>query len=88
MACPPIHTIVEHGRVTLTGVVNNQVERMLAFSLAQVDGVFDVKNQLRVDRQLKGHASGSARSRTWHDGTVVASANTAEPVLTHRIRMA
>ena len=51
MACPPIHIIVEHGRVTLTGVVNNQVERMLAFSLAQVDGVFDVKNQLRVDGQ-------------------------------------
>ena len=30
MANPPIHIIVEDGRVTLTGVVNSNVERMLA----------------------------------------------------------
>ena len=34
MANPPIHIIVENGRVTLTGVVNSNVERMLARSLA------------------------------------------------------
>jgi hyperosmotically inducible protein len=50
MANPPIHVIVEYGRVTLTGCVNNQVERMLAYSLAQVDGVFSVKNELRLDK--------------------------------------
>ena len=36
--------------VTLTGAVDNQVERMLAFSLAQVPGVFSVKNNLVVDK--------------------------------------
>jgi osmotically-inducible protein OsmY len=51
MACPPIHIIVEHSRVTLTGSVNNQVERMLAYALAQVDGVLSVTNDLKLDRQ-------------------------------------
>ena len=36
MANPPIHIIVEHGHVTLTGVVNSNVDRMLARSLATV----------------------------------------------------
>jgi osmotically-inducible protein OsmY len=51
MACPPIHIIVEHGHVTLSGRVNSQVERMLAYALAQVDGVLSVTNDLKVDRQ-------------------------------------
>ncbi len=34
MANPPIHIVVEHGRVTLTGVVQSEVDRMLARSLA------------------------------------------------------
>ena len=34
-AHPPIHIIIEHQRVTLTGVVEKQVDRMLAYSLAQ-----------------------------------------------------
>src|SRR5262249_46232306 len=34
MANPPIHIIVENSRVTLTGVVNSEVERALARSLA------------------------------------------------------
>jgi hyperosmotically inducible protein len=50
MPNPPIHIVVENGRVTLTGAVDNQVERMLAFSLAQVPGVFSVKNDLKTDR--------------------------------------
>lgn len=33
-ANPPIHVIVEHGRVTLEGVVNSNVDRMLARSIA------------------------------------------------------
>jgi osmotically-inducible protein OsmY len=49
MACPPIHIIVEHGHVDLTGVVNNETERTLAYALAQVDGVMSVKNDLRRD---------------------------------------
>lgn len=50
MVNPPIHIIVEHGRVTLTGVVNGDVERVLAASLAQVPGVLGVKNALVTDR--------------------------------------
>ncbi len=49
MACPPIHIIVEHGRVELTGVVNNETERTLAYALAQVDGVLNVTNNLKRD---------------------------------------
>ena len=49
MACPPIHIIVEHGHVDLTGVVNNETERTLAYALAQVDGVMSVKNDLKRD---------------------------------------
>jgi osmotically-inducible protein OsmY len=50
MVNPPIHIVIERGHVTLTGCVNNQVERALAFALAQVDGVLSVKNQLRIDK--------------------------------------
>jgi hyperosmotically inducible protein len=49
LAQPPIHIIVEHGHVTLTGRVGSQLDRSLAFALAQVPGAFDVKNELRVD---------------------------------------
>jgi osmotically-inducible protein OsmY len=45
---PPIHIIIEHQRVTLTGVVENQGDRILAYSLAQVSGVLSVENRLQV----------------------------------------
>jgi osmotically-inducible protein OsmY len=47
---PPIHIIVEHQRITLTGVVDSQVDRMLAYSLVQFSGVLSVDNKLRVAR--------------------------------------
>jgi hyperosmotically inducible periplasmic protein len=47
---PPIHIIVEHQRVTLTGAVDSQVDRMLAYSLAQVGGTLGIENRLRVER--------------------------------------
>lgn len=50
MANPPIHIIVEHGRVTLTGIVNSNVERVKARSLATGLGELSVSNQLRTDR--------------------------------------
>ena len=53
MAQPPIHIIVEHGRVTLTGVVNNNVERMLARSLATGYGELSVVNALRTDAEAR-----------------------------------
>ena len=49
MANPPIHIIVENGRVTLTGVVNSNVDRMLASSLATGFGEFSVTNALRTE---------------------------------------
>ncbi len=45
---PPIHIIIEHQRVTLTGVVENQGDKILAYSLAQVSGVLSVENRLQV----------------------------------------
>ena len=53
MANPPIHIIVEHGKVTLTGVVNSNVERMLARSLATGWGELSVTNYLRTDAEVK-----------------------------------
>jgi hyperosmotically inducible periplasmic protein len=53
MANPPIHIVVEHGRVTLTGVVNSNVERALARSLATGFGEFTVVNDLRTDDEMK-----------------------------------
>jgi hyperosmotically inducible protein len=49
MTNPPIHIIVEGGRITLTGVVDSEVDRMLANSLAQVGGSFGVTNRLKLD---------------------------------------
>lgn len=49
MANPPIRIIVSRGRVTLRGTVTSQVDRMLAFALAQVDGALGVTNELRLD---------------------------------------
>ena len=53
MSNPPIHIIVENGRVTLAGVVNSNVERMLAGSLAVGNGEFSVKNELKTDAEVK-----------------------------------
>ncbi len=55
MANPPIHIIVESGRVTLTGVVNSNVERMLARSLATGLGEFSVESELRTDAEMKSN---------------------------------
>jgi hyperosmotically inducible protein len=53
MANPPIHIVVVRGHVTLTGVVNSNVERVLARSLAIGFGSFDVKNDLRTDAEVR-----------------------------------
>lgn len=50
MPNPPIHIIVERGHVTLAGVVNSNVERMLARSLATGLGELSVSNELRTDK--------------------------------------
>lgn len=53
MANPPIHIVVDRGRVTLTGVVNSEVERMLARSLASSFGAFQVTSDLKTDAEMK-----------------------------------
>ena len=53
MVNPPIHVVVEHGRVTLTGVVNSEVDRMLARSLATQFGAFSVTNNLKTDAEMR-----------------------------------
>ncbi len=45
-ANPPIHIIVEHGHVTLTGVVQSDVDKMLARSLVRQFGVMSLDNRL------------------------------------------
>jgi hyperosmotically inducible periplasmic protein len=53
MANPPIHIIVEGGHVRLTGVVNSNVERMLARSLATGFGELSVVNELKTDAEVR-----------------------------------
>jgi len=53
MPNPPIHIVVEHGRVTLTGVVQSEVDRMLARSLATQFGALSVTNDLKTDAEVQ-----------------------------------
>lgn len=49
-AVPPIHIIVDHGRVTLEGVVDNESDKNVAEIQAKsVPGVFGVTNNVRVE---------------------------------------
>ena len=50
---PPIHVIVEHGHVTLVGILSSNIERQKALAIAgSVRGVFSVDNQLRLPSEL------------------------------------
>jgi hyperosmotically inducible protein len=48
---PPIHIIVERGRITLTGLADSDVQRTMAASLAQVSGSFGVTNRIKVGKR-------------------------------------
>ena len=52
MANPPIHIIVENGRVTLEGVVNSNIDRMVARSIASSFDAFSVTNNLKTDAEM------------------------------------
>ncbi len=53
-AVPPIHIIVNKGRVTLEGVVARQMDKQIAGMQANsVHGVFAVTNNLQVEEQEK-----------------------------------
>jgi hyperosmotically inducible protein len=48
-AIPSVHIIVENGHVTLTGVVDTEADKNMAYIRANgVSGVFSVTNSLRV----------------------------------------
>jgi hyperosmotically inducible protein len=50
-AVPPIHIIVDNGKVTLVGVVGTQTDKNLANIRANgVSGVFGVTNDLQVEK--------------------------------------
>jgi hyperosmotically inducible protein len=53
MANPPIHIVVDRGRITLSGVVFSDVDRMLARSAASSLGAFSVTNALKTDAEVK-----------------------------------
>lgn len=53
MANPPIRIVVNRGHVSLEGVVQSNVERQLARSLASGFGAFDVKNELKTDAEVR-----------------------------------
>ena len=53
MANPPIRVVVNRGKVTLEGVVQSNVERMLARSLASGFGDFGVTNELKTDAEVR-----------------------------------
>jgi osmotically-inducible protein OsmY len=53
MVNPPIHIIVDRGHVTLDGVVNSNVDRMLARSIASSFLAFEVKNELKTEKEVQ-----------------------------------
>ena len=53
MVNPPIHVIVERGRVTLEGVVNSEVEQALARAIASSFVAFGVTSELKTDAEVK-----------------------------------
>ena len=53
MVSPPIHIVVDRGHVTLTGVVQSEVDRMLARSLATQFGAMSVKNELKTEAEAQ-----------------------------------
>jgi hyperosmotically inducible protein len=51
-ANPPVHIVVEHGNVTLTGVVFSEVERRKAEAIARSTfAVMSVTNKLRIETE-------------------------------------
>ena len=53
MPNPPVHVIVENGQVTLTGVVNSNVQRTLALAIASRFNGFSVTNELKTDEEVR-----------------------------------
>ena len=52
MVNPPVHVMAENGHVTLEGVVNSNIDRMLAWSIASRFNAFSVTNELKTDAEV------------------------------------
>jgi BON domain len=53
-ANPSLHIVVNHGHLTLEGVVANELDRRLAYAAARsVPGAFTVTNNLRTDEEQR-----------------------------------
>lgn len=50
---PSIHIVVDHGHVTLTGVVNNDTDRVIARSLAYQFPAMSVTNNLKTNAEVR-----------------------------------
>ena len=59
MVSPPVHIVVENGNITLTGVVNSQVEKVKLEQVARGVLAFRVDNQVEVEGE-----KAEPRSRT------------------------
>jgi len=53
MLNPPVQIIVENSHVTLEGVVNSNIDRLLARSIASSFGAFSVTNNLKTDAEAR-----------------------------------
>ena len=53
MVNPPIHVIVEHGHVTLDGVVMNDVDRAIARSIVGNFPAFSISNELKTEAEVR-----------------------------------
>jgi hyperosmotically inducible periplasmic protein len=56
---PPIRIIVDHGNITLTGVVNSRVERVALESIARGVLAFKVDNQVQVESDIEKEPAAS-----------------------------
>jgi len=57
-AYPPIHIIVKNGNVTLTGVLNNSLEKIVAERASRFAATyFGLDNQLRVESEIAKEAT-------------------------------
>jgi len=71
---PPIHIVVKHGHVTLTGVVNNESDKAIAGVLAGSSGAFSLRNELKVPgRDLREDEQSEQRPELTCDDAVVQS---------------
>jgi osmotically-inducible protein OsmY len=55
---PPIHIIVDRGHVTLTGVVYNNTDRVIARSLAYQFPALSVVNELKTSTEMRDSLEG------------------------------